>query len=89
MWATLQMARGIPTRVLINRAEANTRTLADMIAGLDEESTPRFPVVIPKRQEITRMSGVPIDDTTDLHGYDEVAGTLIDDWNTLAEEAVK
>lgn len=57
-WATMAaIPQGVPSAVLVVRAEPRTTACADTLAALDGAPTPRFDTVICKRQDIKRCMG--------------------------------
>lgn len=57
-WATMAaIPQGVPSAVLVVRAEPRTTACMDTLAALDEAGTPRFDAVVLKRQDVKRCMG--------------------------------
>lgn len=57
-WATMAaIPQGVPSAVLVVRAEPRTTACVDTLAALDEAGTPRFDAVVLKRQDVKRCMG--------------------------------
>lgn len=57
-WATMAaIPAGVPSAVLVVRAETTTRAFMDTMTALDAQGTARFDAVVRKRQEIKKSMG--------------------------------
>ncbi|MDH4146680.1 MAG: ParA family protein [Acidimicrobiia bacterium] len=67
--AALARAAGTDLAMLVTRARARTRSLSELVAGLDRHEVLRFDRVIPLREAVAGAYGtIP----TKLYGYDDV-----------------
>lgn len=57
-WAMIAaIPEGVPSAVLVVRAEPRTTACMDTVTALDEAGTPRFDAIVAKRQDIKRCMG--------------------------------